>query len=183
MRKISNQVTPKSEKYVFITINPKSNGEYTLQEYYDIIQPMLHKALGKVFIEDWIYCYEFTSLTTHPTRGFGLHIHLCIRLTKKHRAKGIAHIRKEFVSTFRSAATRQNIVLRYNSDPTNFVHYIQGFKEGQYKPTHDIDVELRKTIPTLRITPIPMSSDHWVPHLLVEEPKGNSHEFASTSDL
>ncbi len=181
LRKISTLVTPDSEKYVFITINPQSNGDLSLKEWYDRVDIQLQKALKKKYILDFIYSYEFRSISNHPKRGFGLHIHLCIRLTDMHRAKQICHIRREFFSTFRSVCLNSRAIhLKYNKDPLNFVHYLQGFKEGQYKDSHETDVHMRNI---LQISPYICSSDHFGSFLLVEEPMANTHEFASTSVL
>ncbi len=123
-RELTGQTKYKhSPMYVYVTISPPEEEEHLLQQ-------RTEKCANKKWMEHYLYAFEQRS--KDPLHPHGAHTHLLFYRGKKTPSS----IKTEIGRTF----PEWNLKYQFTNIPENIVPYLQGFKQGELKPTHSADL-------------------------------------------
>lgn len=137
-----------------LTVNPNENSKYDWD--IDKFHHLIKKCVSKPWVKQYMYCIETRGEVSSDEEGnnlfHGIHAHILI----DRGDYSPSHTLREIWSTFRKLydtdmATKYSTTIysspmfNYKSctDPTNFIRYIQGVKDGQPKPNAQVDAIMR----------------------------------------
>lgn len=113
-------------KYAMFTINPKEGTVFSE------LQKKVEKALKKVWVENYLFCYEWRD------KDKGLHVHIKVWIKKE---KNPYHCKREIYNTFKHlVGNKKHVNVRYSNREGCFDEYIKnGIKDGKKKKNSEFD--------------------------------------------
>lgn len=121
------------KRYMMATINFKPGVDL------EIVKKQMKKCLKKIWIEEYMYCYEIRNEDEEADAG--LHIHLKIWKAKNKKS---GECKREIYNTFKHLVNNiQCVNMRHSNIDGCFEKYIRGFKNDDKKDCLDISRRYR----------------------------------------
>lgn len=154
LQKKNEKQENKLTQIFLLTVNPNENSKYDWD--IDKFHHLIKKCVSKPWIKQYMYCIETRGEVSSDEEGnnlfHGIHAHILI----DRGDYSPSHTLREIWSTFRklydtdmatkySTTIYSSPVFNYKpcTDPTNFIRYIQGVKDGQPKSNAQTDAIMR----------------------------------------